>query len=260
MWSEGYVCSSPEDLECALADVLFLSKQNGTFVMYYAATAVDHPRKHCIGAATSENVEGPYTPISTSIACPLVQGGAIDPSGFTDIDGKTYVVYKVDGNSLDKGRICVRKLKPSKHFIPRPTPLMLQALASDSVTPLGDPVQLLDREEGDGPLIEAPSLVRSKDGKYILFFSSNCFDTPLYDVAYATSDHVAGPYVRAARPFLKTGMGPGLKGPGGAAVTPDGSKLVFHGILGQATNKLAKLTRGMYTANIEIKDASVILT
>ena len=229
--------------------------------MYYAANAANHSMRHCIGAATSQNVEGPYTPLPTSIACPLVQGGAIDPSGFLDIDGKNYVVYKVDGNSLDEGRICVSNLKPSKKITPRPTPLMLQALASDAVTPFGDPIELLDRTDADGPLIEAPSLVRSKEGKYVLFFSSNCFDTPLYDVAYATSDRLTGPYTRAAAPFLKTGMGPppGLKGPGGAAVTPDGSKLVFHGILGHATNKLSKLFRGMYTVDIEIDGATVLM-
>lgn len=36
---------------------------------------------------------------------------------------------------------------------------MLQALESDGVTPNGDPVQILDRSDADGPLIEAPDLV-----------------------------------------------------------------------------------------------------
>lgn len=112
-------------------------QDDGSFVMYFSATTTQDLSKHCIGAATSPTIEGPYTPINGTIACPIDQGGAIDASGFKDWEmrgsgwgpgagplsnstssnstddsytgspawsnggagGQRYVVYKVDGNS-----------------------------------------------------------------------------------------------------------------------------------------------------------------
>lgn len=74
---------------------------DGTFVMYYAATAAASTSgKHCVGAATSANVTGPYIPQAAAMFCNLTVGGAIDPAGFRDHNGQRYVVYKVDGNSI----------------------------------------------------------------------------------------------------------------------------------------------------------------
>lgn len=108
---------------------------------------------HCVGAATSTSPQGPYTPQSQPIACQTSGGGAIDPAGFQDSDGTRYVVYKVDGNNLGGGGSCGNG--DESHS----TPIMLQKLASDGVTPTGNPVQILDRDSNDGPLIEAPSLI-----------------------------------------------------------------------------------------------------
>ncbi|CRK23815.1 hypothetical protein BN1708_018068, partial [Verticillium longisporum] len=49
---------------------------------------------------------------------------------------------------------------------------MLQEVGPDGFTKIGNPVQILDRTEADGPLVEAPDIVRLEDGTYVLFFSS----------------------------------------------------------------------------------------
>lgn len=69
---------------------------------------------------------------------------------------------------------------------------MLQEVESDGVTPVGSAIELIDSGDADGPLIEAPSLIRSSGGEYILFFSSNCYTTTLYDVSYAYASSVTG--------------------------------------------------------------------
>lgn len=170
---------------------------------------------------------GPYTPLATPFACPDVnaQGGAIDPDGFLDEStGKRYVVYKVDGNSIGHGGSCGNTVAPIV-----PTPLMLQEVsAADGVTPIGQPTQILDRDDYDGPLIEAPALHRSDEGIYFLFFSSNCFTTPQYDVAYATATNILGPYTKSSRPLLITSDAE-LTGPGGMDIIKGGSTFVFHG-------------------------------
>lgn len=61
---------------------------DGTFVMYFSASTNQDTSKHCIGAATSHSIIGPYTPQQSEMFCPLSQGGAIDASGFKDYGTK----------------------------------------------------------------------------------------------------------------------------------------------------------------------------
>ena len=153
------------------------------------------------------------------------QGGAIDAAGFRDIDGSRWVVYKIDGNSLGGGGMC------GNADFSHGTPIMLQQVSpKDSTTPVGDPQPILDRSYWDGPLIEAPSLIRTSEGIYVLFFSSNCYNGPLYDVSYATSaTGVRGPYQKSSKPLLVTGSEGGrLQSPGGVTVGAAGRRLVFH--------------------------------
>ena len=217
---------------------------------------------------------GPYTPLATPFACPDVttQGGAIDPDGFLDDStGQRYVVYKVDGNSIGHGGSCNNMVEPIV-----PTPLMLQEVAADGITPINAPVQILDRDDLDGPLIEAPALHRSDEGIYFLFFSSNCFTTPKYDVAYATASNIYGPYTKSSRPLLVTSDAD-LTGPGGLDIVKGGDLVLFHGhmtinndpILKQQVEKLTEqgnttvnlpLVRGMWSGTATFQGTEVLLS
>lgn len=145
--------------------------------------------------------------------------------GFQDADGSYYVVYKVDGNSIGHGGSCGNTVAPIVS-----TPIQLLRLDSDAVSPMGAPVTILENGQYDGPLIEAPSLIRVESA-YVLFFSSNCYSTTLYDVSYATSTSLMGPYTKATTPLLTTGND-GLYGPGGATASVDGSVIVYHAFCG----------------------------
>jgi len=141
--------------------------------------------------------------------CPLSFGGAIDPSGYYDPRSNSrWVVYKVDGNSIGHGGVCGNTMPPIVS-----TPIMLQQVSlTDGRTLVGKSYQLITNGLLDGPVVEAPSLT-NLDGKYILFFSSNCFATILYDVSYATADALTGPWKKYG-PFFVTGTD-GLVAPGG---------------------------------------------
>lgn len=223
---------------------------DGTYLMYYTAQVPDH--LHCIGVATSSTVAGPYEPQDQPIVCPTDQGGAIDPEGFRDADGTRYLVYKIDGNSFDK---------PGRPF--RATPLMLQRVAADGYTLEGSPVPIMDRIASDGPLVEAPSLGRypraGQPDLYVLFFSSNMFSGPGYDVKYATSESITGPYVRGDTPLLQTGDGPGraLIGPGGLDVGVSSTQVVFHSITKGTMGPHEHLDRPLWTAEITIQGTTV---
>ena len=81
-----------------------------------------------------------------------------------------------------------------------------------------------------------------KNHSYVLFFSSNCYNTDLYDISYATASSISGPYTKASSPLLVTGDY-NLTAPGGATPRSDGAFMVFH-----ATVNFNPLTRYMYTA------------
>lgn len=119
-------------------------------------------------------------------------GGAIDPAGFHDSNGDFYLVWKVDGNNIGHGGSCNNGVAPIVYTFasPRrsftiltlallqvPTPIMIQQLTADGTAFAAGSTatEILDRDTDDGPLIEAPSLVRSSEGIYFLSFSSNCY-------------------------------------------------------------------------------------
>ncbi len=133
---------------------------------------------------------------------------------------------------------------------------MIQPMEADGVTARGNPTQILDRSDADGPLVEAPSLVRSSEGTYVLFFSSNCYNGPYYDTSYATASHVMGPYTKSGAPLFVTGSGPNgeLYSPGGTDVTADGTKIVFH-----ADQGTSAATRQMYVGDITISGTTVTI-
>lgn len=200
---------------------------DGSYIMYFSGEVPDS-HQHCIGVARSESIAGPYVPEPVPWVCPQDEGGAIDAAGFYDRDtGKRYVVYKVDGNSKGGFSPCGTGVDDPNLT----TPLMLQRVAPDGTTKIGDPVQIMDRiASEDGALVEAPELTQRDDGTYVLFFSSHCFQDPKYDIKYAWSRHINGPYIRGSEVLLKTPDFE-LNGPGGmgSGRLEDGDEIMaFH--------------------------------
>ncbi|KAL4885392.1 glycosyl hydrolase [Aspergillus karnatakaensis] len=222
-------------------------RDDGRYIMFYSAVPREDTRRHCLGWASASAIEGPYTPSDseTAWACPLDKGGAIDAAGFRDSDGTLYITYKVDGSALNTDE--------NYH----PTPLVLQEVKDDGHTPDGEPVTLLDRIEEDGPLTEAPSIVKV-DGTYYLLYSSHMFNSPDYDAKFATAPSVAGPYTRVGSvvsPRDPSDVGP-LSGPGGADISEDGTKLLFHANL---NNEDPTGGRGLYATGVSLKDGKLTL-
>ncbi|KAF2248935.1 glycoside hydrolase family 43 protein, partial [Trematosphaeria pertusa] len=200
-----------------------LQRPDGKFVLYYSATSANASH-HCVGTAIGDIPTGPFESQSTPLACPVERGGAIDPASFTDSDGSIYVSYKVDGNAKGNGGQCGNSVPPLKD-----TPILLQKMERDGITPSGSPVKILDRTDEDGPLVEAPALFKSDEDIYFLFFSSGCTRNPSYDLKYATSMNITGPYMRASGELLKTGSY-SLYAPGSASIWRDEQDwcMAFH--------------------------------
>lgn len=220
---------------------------DGSYVMYYTGQ-LGNSTRHCLGVATSKAILGPWTTSATPWHCDYDLGGTIDSSGFLDeSDGSRWVVYKIDGNSIGNGGSCDNTVAPIKA-----TPLMLQRVAGDGVTKIGAPTQILDRTDDDGPLVEAPNIIRSSAGKYILFFSSHCFTSSDYNVKYATATSVTGPYTRGGEALLETNDF-NLTSPGGGTSVNEGGLMVFH-----ANCNAGGSNRCMYVSNFTESGTNVL--
>lgn len=204
--------------------------------MYFSALSSKDTSAHCIGTATSKSIKGPYTLNDKPLACPLDKNGAIDATGFQDDDGSRYVLYKTEDTA---------------------TTIHLQPMEADGVTPKGNTTTLLQKGPNDGPLIEAPSLVK-KEGTYYLTFSSHMFNSGDYDAKYATATNVAGPYTRQGV-LLKTGDKTNngtVTSPGGSDFSEDGSKIVFHA---HRNGKDVSQGRAMYAAEISLDKGKITI-
>jgi beta-xylosidase len=217
----------------------------GKYILYYTASLASNGAIHCLGYATSNNIEGPFVDNSAKPwICPLKQGGAIDPSGFYDMArNKRYVVYKVDGNAIGHGGECGNTVAPIV-----PTPILIQQVdVNNGNSLIGPPLQILTNTAADGPYVEAPAL-NYMNGKYVLFYSPQCYTTPKYDVSYAIADTIVGPYKRSGSLF-KTGGELGFKAPGGLDVAVNGDHAVWHANVGKG--------RAMFTGTISLKDGKI---
>jgi len=218
---------------------------SGKFILYYTAALASNGAIHCLGYATSNNIEGPFVDNSAKPwICPLKQGGAIDISGFYDRStNRRYVVYKVDGNSIGHGGECGNTVKPIV-----PTPILMQRVdANNGYGLIGTPLQILTNTPADGPYVEAPAL-NYMGGKYVLFYSPQCYTTPKYDVSYAIADSITGPYIRSGSLF-KTGGPLGFQAPGGLDVAVNGDHAVWHANYGKG--------RALFTGKLTLKNGKV---
>ena len=101
------------------------ARPDGTYVLYYATPAT-HPMNcvakptsygcvetthgpntaMCISRATSTNPAGPFVDDSASpFVCPYAQGGAIDPSIYVRSDGTAWLLWKSDGDCLQRADV-----------------------------------------------------------------------------------------------------------------------------------------------------------
>ncbi|EEH21525.2 hypothetical protein PABG_03741 [Paracoccidioides brasiliensis Pb03] len=99
-------------------------------------------RRLCVVFAISEGSDpaGPYHPMQEPLACH--PNKAARPTQ-----------QHRNGGDFNNGKPLIVGM-----------PIYVQNVERDGVTKFGDPVTTLDRDESDGPLVEAPSLIRTPEG------------------------------------------------------------------------------------------------
>jgi beta-xylosidase len=173
-------------------------EKDGLYILFYTARYTQMGLQ-CISRAVSDRPTGPFVDeTARPLICQIDLGGSIDPSPFVDIDGKSYLLWKNDGNSSGKS-----------------IGLWIQPLSEDGCSLAGKPRELIRMDQAwEKPVIEAPAMVY-QDGQYYLFYSANWWESPDYSVGYAVCPGPTGPCVKPLNKpwFSKQG---GALGPGGA--------------------------------------------
>jgi beta-xylosidase len=220
------------------------------YLLYYTASD-KRKNAQCIGVASAADPLGPFVDSNAEpIVCQTSLGGSIDASPFRDTDGKLYLYFKNDGN-----RVHAR------------TSLWAQPLAADGLSVTGQPVELLEDDQGwEERVVEAPTMVRSPAG-YELFFSGGFFGwnpeegrlSP-YAMGYATCAGPLGPCTPAKdNPLLhsfsdrEAGC---LSGPGHQSIFTVGQRtfMSFHAWAANSGCRKADDKRYLYVAPIFWKD------
>ena len=151
-----------------------MSYDNGKVFIYYSA----HKRggNLCIGVASADKAEGPYTDHG-----PLMcqEAGSIDAWPMRDKDGKLYLIWKEDGNS--------RKL---------PTPIWAAEM-NEERTRLSDEKKELFRNDAawEANLVEGVSMIRHGDYFYAFYAGAGCCGRGCsYGAGVARAKNLLGPW------------------------------------------------------------------
>jgi beta-xylosidase len=162
----------------AWADYYFwapeISYENGKVYIYYAA----HKKggNLCLSVASADNPEGPYTDHGP-LMCQEV--GSIDAFPMRDEQGKLYMIWKEDGNSVEK-----------------PTPIWVQQMNEERTALIGEKRELFRNDKGwEGNLVEGVSMIKN-GGYYYAFYAAAacCGRECTYQTGVARSKFLLGPW------------------------------------------------------------------
>jgi beta-xylosidase len=198
----------------AWADYYFwapeISYDNGKVYIYYAAHKRDG--NLCLAVASADKPEGPYTDHGT-LMCE--KAGSIDAFPIRDNNGKLYLVWKEDGNSVKQA-----------------TPIWAMEMNEARTALIGEKKELFrNQEDWESNLVEGVSMIRH--GKYFYAFYAGagcCGRECSYAMGVARAKDLLGPWEKYEKNPLFT-SGDVWKCPGhGTAIEKDGQfYLLYHG-------------------------------
>lgn len=181
---KGYVFTKMPDW----ADYYFwapeIDYENGKVYIYYAA----HKKNGnlCIAVASADKPEGPYTDHGP-LMCEA--DGSIDAFPMRDENGKLFIIWKEDGNSVKQ-----------------PTPIWIQEMNEERTALLGEKKELFrNTETWEANLVEGVSMIK-KNGYFYAFYAAAgcCTGNCTYQTGIARSKSLLGPWEKYSRnPVLK---------------------------------------------------------
>jgi xylan 1,4-beta-xylosidase len=151
-----------------------ITYENGKVYVYYAAHKVNG--NLCLGIASADKPEGPYNDHGPLMCEPA---GSIDAFPMRDANGKLYLIWKEDGNSIKQ-----------------PTPIWAMEMTEDRKALVGEKKELFRNDKPwEGNLVEGVSMV--KHGRYYYAFYAGagcCGRGCTYATGVARAENLLGPW------------------------------------------------------------------
>lgn len=186
-----------------------ISFENGKYYVYYSA----HKRggNLCIAVASADNPEGPYTDHG-----PLMcqEAGSIDAWPMRDKNGKLYLIWKEDGNSV--------KL---------PTPIWAMEMDESRKKLIGEKKELFRNDaKWEGNLVEGVSMIRHGDYFYAFYAGAGCCGRACsYGIGVARAKDLLGPWEKYdGNPLIATTEEWKCPGHGTPVVKDDKFYFLYH--------------------------------
>lgn len=162
-----------------------ISYDNGMVYVFYSA----HKKNGnlCLGVASAAKPEGPYKDHG-----PLMcqEAGSIDAFPMRDENGKLFIIWKEDGNSVKK-----------------PTPIWAAELNEQRTAIVGEKKELFRNDKAwENNLVEGVSMIRRGEYYYAFYAGAGCCG---HDCSYATgiarSKNLLGPWEKYEQNPIHTG-------------------------------------------------------
>ena len=172
--TKGFVFNKAPDW----ADYYFwapeIEYENGKVFVYYSA----HKKggNLCLSIASADKPEGPYTDHGP-LMCQDV--GSIDAFPMRDKNGKLYLIWKEDGNSVGK-----------------PTPIWISEMKEDRTGLIGEKKELFRNDaEWERNLVEGVSMIRHGEYFYAFYAAAGCCGSGCtYATGVARAKALLGPW------------------------------------------------------------------
>ncbi|WP_165305081.1 family 43 glycosylhydrolase [Pedobacter sp. SYP-B3415] len=153
------------------------------FFIYYTARIDGGPL--CVGVATADQAEGPWTDHGP-VVCQTA--GSIDAACVEDDKGQKFLIWKEDGNSVGK-----------------PTPIWGQKLSKSGITPIGEKFELFRNDTPwERNLVEGAFIMKKGEYFYCFYAGAGCCGVGCdYAIGVARSKTIEGKWEKyAANPIL----------------------------------------------------------
>lgn len=151
-----------------------ITYDNGKVYVYYSA----HKKNGnlCLGVASADKPEGPYRDHG-ALMCQEV--GSIDAFPMRDENGKLYLIWKEDGNSVGK-----------------PTPIWAMQMNEERTALIGEKKELFRNDAPwEGNLVEGVSMIRKGDYYYAFYAAAACCGRGCtYGIGVARAKKLMGPW------------------------------------------------------------------
>jgi xylan 1,4-beta-xylosidase len=194
-----------------------LNYDNGKVYVYY--TAHKKGGNLCVGVASADSPEGPFKDHGP-LVCQEV--GSIDGFPIRDENNKLHLIWKEDGNSVNK-----------------PTPIWIQEINEERTALIGEKKELFRNDTPwEANLVEGVSVIKNNGYFYSIYAAAGCCGPGCtYATGIARSKSLMGPWEKYSGNPILAGQGDWMCPGHGTAVTYNGKNYFMYHAYDRSSNK-----------------------